>query len=158
MTRRSPLKFIALAVVLLLLSSTPIHSQTAQSLPPDTADMKYLLVERSFSDDISSIYVSEQQNGIAVQLSGGSSPTGGPSNPHQTPLKDLGIQIWVLCSDGTALAQKPRSGVAFSLANGGWSTDMMQFVFENAPPDKIAAVVLRINGKLFVRRLGAPSK
>jgi hypothetical protein len=152
------MRFITLVILTLILLVTPLHSQTAQPLPASTADMTYLLAERGFSDDISSLYVSEQQDRIVVQLSGGSSRTGGPSNPQWTPLKDLGIQVWVLRADGTALAQRPHSGEAGSIANAGWSTDVMQFAFENAPSDKIAAVVLRVNGQLFVRPIQTPSR
>ena len=154
----------------------PYSLMTAQEAPNPN---RYLFHERPLTEDIRDLWVSEQLENtfyksdiISVDLTGVPFPddafckrTGVPgqnsvcgqylANPDKfarTHLRDLSIQIWVLKTDGTALAQKSKSGdVNGWICNGGECTDTMKFFFEHVPPSKIAALVIRVNGKLILR-------
>lgn len=145
---------LLLAGLILILNLPLLPSQSAPSAP-QAVPMQYLLVTRDVPGDITALYVTEQPDRIVVTLDGGSTPDGGavvtPNTPIPRPLKDLGIQAWVLRSDGTTLPQKSKGGG--SISNAGWTTDTMTLVFSHAAPADLAAVVVRADGKFFVREI-----
>jgi hypothetical protein len=174
MTRSVLRMMLIVAGIVLLLSSRSI----AQERPHPDRD---LLHERSLTKDIPDFSVGEVFNNtfykapiIQVSLVGGSFPdalcesTGiaGQNNvcgqylanpaSFGRHLKDLKIQVWVLKVDGTALTEKSRpGGQGILICNAGDCTDRMDFVFEHIAPSELAAVVIRVDGKLIVREIQA---
>jgi hypothetical protein len=157
---------------------SPSLRSIAQERPHPNRD---LLHERSLTKDIRDFSVGEVFNDtfykaaiIQVGFIGGSFPdalcdrTGVAeqnnvcgrylANPATfgRHLKDLKIQVWVLKVDGTALTEKSRPGTEGNLiCNAGACTDRMNFIFEHIASSELAAVVIRVDGKLVVRKIRA---
>lgn len=146
------LSIVALAIL-------GVRAQTAQPQAEAPAD-RTLLRERTVSEDVSALYVVEQLANqkyganVNVQLTGGSFPLSASTpNGWKPPrhLKDLGIHVWLLRSDGTALSQKDQFTGGFSA--GGWVTEFMDCVFQHVPHEELVGVVVQVDGKLFVREI-----
>jgi hypothetical protein len=132
-----------------------------QAAPPQTESTKHILFqESSLSQDIAHLVVSEQlsnsfYNGdtLVVELIGRGMPDDYIQlpgvKPPARPLGDLGIEVWLLRVDGTAL--KRMAKVLSATGNAGWITDSDMFVFEHIAPKELAGVVVRLDGMLFVR-------
>jgi hypothetical protein len=135
---------------LMLFSTLPLLSMR----PVPQLNPTFLLVARGVSGDIAGLYVKEQEDLISVQLDGATTSAYtiiSPTNPLPRPLKDLAIQVWVLRMDGTTLGQTDRGNAG--ICNAGACTDSMEFSFEHAAPKELAGVVVRVDGKLFVREI-----
>jgi hypothetical protein len=175
MTRSVLRMMLIVAGILLLPSSRSI----AQERPHSD---RGLLHERSLTKDIPDFSVGEVFNNtfykapiIQVGFVGGSFPDalcnrtgvagqnnvcgqylGNPAS-FVRHLKDLKIQVWVLKVDGTALTEKSRPGTESPhlICNAGDCTERMDFIFEHIAPSELAAVVIRVDGKLIVREIQA---
>ncbi len=147
----------------------------AQTAPPSS---QILFHERSLSNDVTDFFVTEQLDNafhkadiIGVQIQGRPIPQcdgrgvpgannvcgqylANPANFEGPGLKDLKIQAWVLKVDGTTLAQK-ASPIDSTICMSGECTENMMFAFEHVPPDQLAGVVVRVDGKLLVRDIQA---
>jgi hypothetical protein len=134
-----------LAVGLLLSAIAPAAPAAAQ------ADVIRLLDE-PLAGGVS-VRVTQAPSGIGVAISRG------PLSRGETtpPFADMAVQAWVLTADGSALglAQRPYgqpiSVWSGRLRGGGRVLSHRTFVFEHANPRDLAAVVVSLDGVLFVR-------
>jgi hypothetical protein len=111
---------------------------------------RYLLHENHVSDEIADLSVFEQvvATGLpamkSVELDG---------DVHQSrnlkPLSAMRIQVWLLRTDGTALAQS-QAPVSIGSATG---VNTMRFTFAPVPAKEVAGVVVSEDGTLFVRAI-----
>lgn len=142
-----------------LLAMLSILAACLQAVPPQAQPTQRILFqESSLSQDIAHLVVSEQlsSNGdiLVVELIGPGMPDDYIQlpgfKPPTRPLGDLGIEVWLLRVDGTALKQR-ANGVPSVTGNAGSISKREMFVFEHIAPKELAGVVVRLDGKLFVR-------
>ena len=134
-----------LAVGLLLSAIAPATPAAAQ------ADVIRLLDE-ALAGGVS-VRVTQAPGGIGVDVSRG------PLSRGETtpPFADMAVQTWVLTVDGSALglAQRPYdqpiSVWSGRLRGGRRVLSHRTFVFEHANPRDLAAVVVSLDGVLFIR-------
>jgi hypothetical protein len=129
-----------LAIGLLLAGMSPTWPLLAQST-------EVWLIQNEPLQDKVGVRVLSQPEQIVVYVDR-------PAPPDGTALPEIAIQAWVLRSDGTAVprsrpAQKVMSWGRRSPSGGTtWSTT---FSFAPASPKDLAAVVVSLDGVLFVR-------
>lgn len=132
MTRR-------LAVGLLLVAAMPAGRVAAQ------AGQVWLIRDDALQDKIA-VSVAHQPEQVLVYVHRGSTPDG-------VVLPEMAIQAWLLKADGTALS-KYRPGqkiMTWGTQSNGWTTWSTIFNFERVNPRDLAAVVVSLDGTLFVR-------
>ena len=76
-------------------------------------------------------------------------------SPNPRRLLDMAIQVWLLASDGTALAQS-RKPEYVSAGNGGCKTNPAQFWIRATASDPMA-IAINIEGEMFIRKIPAHS-
>ena len=141
-------RWLAVGLVLGLVSATGAESQTLGL----SEQIVYLVRAEPLVDDISVSVVWDRTLGfVSVRVHKGSSEVeiiGG--HPPKTAV-DMAIQTWVLRSDGTALPRRPGEYPGFgtpSLRSAGWT---LTWAFRYPEPNELTAVVVRVDGALFVR-------
>jgi hypothetical protein len=136
------------------LGSLPVSpTQSAQ------AATRVLLAPAPLSDEITELTVTARPEFtdspayIEVLLQGQSIR---PGEVDPKPLTGMTLQVWLLRTDGTTLAQarKPIHVRGFA---PGLSTAEMLFAFPPIPLQELAGVVVSVNGKLYVREIKATS-
>jgi hypothetical protein len=126
-------------VVLLVLTTAPatraqVISAKVQIVP------EIQLIQAEPLDGPAFLWVSQQGGYVRVQVS----PTRARGGASVQTVADVALQVWVLTSDGTALARHDRSTLPLAYRMGGlW--------FDATEPTRLSAVVVSINGALFVR-------
>jgi len=70
-----------------------------------------------------------------------------------TPFENVTVQVWLLRHDGTAQSREKWSPGTLGLSNAGSVTEIMSFGFTRSPPQDLAAVVVSVNGEVFVRKI-----
>ena len=100
------------------------------------------------------VLVSVGHHAASIQVS----VTMGSTTQGTDPPK-MDIQAWVLKSDGTALGRNrtdhnPLTSAITRFGSSNWS---MTFAFSSAEPRELAAVVVSVNGALFVRPIPTTS-
>jgi hypothetical protein len=134
----------ALLVVLMALPSL-----AAQSSSPPIARPGF--VRWPLSDGIQAVTLMDQKQFLVVDLAGPSVPDFRGEKP--TRPSAMGLQVWVLRKDGTAVP--PRSAMRESAwgSMGGWATLSQELTFQHARFEDLAGVVVSVNGKLIVREM-----
>jgi hypothetical protein len=136
MTRR-------LALGLLLVATMPAGPAAAQS------GQVWLLQNDLLRDQIA-VGVAHQPEQVLVDVRRWSAPNG-------TPLPDMAIQAWILKSDGTALSRsRPEQKVmTWGRRSDAGTGTTWRSTFSFAPADQrdLAAVVVSVDGTLFVRAI-----
>lgn len=93
-----------------------------------------------------------QRNVTSLTLWVNGIPQSRPNEPDR--LAGLGLQVWLLRNDGTAVAaiEKPwldrGASISFGVVDNEY-TDSMLYDFARIPLNELAAVVIRANGKLY---------
>ena len=91
-----------------------------------------------------------QRNVTSLTLWVNGFPQSSPNEPDK--LAGLDLQVWLLRNDGTAVApiKKPslERGMEATFGDNGY-TDAMLYLFARIPLNKLAAVVIRAQGKLY---------
>jgi hypothetical protein len=129
------------AVVLTM--SAPSASNVQPEPTHDLLSVKHL------STEINLLRVLETPEILEVLLDGQSVKSG---EVFTRPLAGFTIQVWLLHTDGTALAQiyKPtHTGMGWA----GENTDMIAVAFDRVPKDQLAGVVVSVNGRLYARNI-----
>jgi hypothetical protein len=119
------------------------------------AATRVLLAPAPLSDEITALTVTARPEftdspaNIEVLLQGQSIH---PGEVDPKPLTGMTLQVWLLRTDGTTLAQvrKPINVRGFA---PGLSTAEILFAFPSVPPQELAGVVMSVNGKLYVREI-----
>ena len=132
-----------LAVGLLLVTTAPAGPVAAQNI-----ELWIPLIQNDRLQDQISLDVLYQQSQVSVHVFRRSTPEG-PSLPA------IAIQAWVLKSDGTVLRRRdPTKPTRSDGTNSQSSTDWVTVLpFEPARVEDLAAVVVSVDGALFVRRI-----
>ena len=99
---------------------------------------------------LGSVLMSEQPTLYLVQVPVRSVPWG--EKRTKPNVKELGLQVWLLKKDGTAIPQKNLGVVEIGTA--GAPTSYMIYNFEKVPTNQLAAIVLRAKGELYCRQIG----
>ena len=133
-----------LAVGLLVVAMSPARPLAAQSPVAPLIDEPLLAGTR--------LRVSSQRAGITIDI--GTDTAGRPEAPSS--LDGVNIQVWVLKADGTALprrrpGEEPIRVSSMAVRNGQTYSQRLLFGFEPANPLDLDAVVVSVDGVLFVR-------
>jgi len=123
----------------------------AQSAGQPTSANRWLLQAKTISKDISGLFVQDTGGSLVVQVAGKSFPDN--VQPFK-PFENVRVQVWLLRQDGTAQPQAnnnpPRT---MGISNAGSVTEIMSFGFTRSSPQGLAAVVVSVNGEMFVRKI-----
>src|SRR5262245_32249478 len=125
-------------------------SSHAQSPGQARSANHWLLATKATSKDISGLFVQDTGGSFVVQVSGKSFPD------HVQPFKpfeNVTVQVWLLRHDGTAQPLGKRPPGTFGISNAGSVTEIMSFGFTRSSPQDLAAVVVSVNGEMFVRKI-----
>jgi hypothetical protein len=117
-----------------------------QTSPP-ALQTRTLLRAGPLSDEISMLSVNETPADIGVRVDGG---WWRDDEMIQRAVSGMTIQVWLLSTDGRALAQKAKP---INVQYAGSLFDSMIFSFEHVPTNELAGIVLGVNGKLYVREI-----
>jgi hypothetical protein len=101
------------------------------------------------------VLMSEQPTLYSVQL-----PIGGGSSFEKYPTPDvgsLGLQVWLLRTDGTAIPQHGKPDQV-GIGNAGWDNLYMIYTFDKGASSELAGIVVRAKGKLYCQEIGAERK
>jgi len=96
------------------------------------------------------VAMSDQPALYLVQL-----PVGGGSSFTNHPPPDvssLGLQVWLLKTDGTAVHPRGKPS-RIGIGNAGWDTDYMIYTFNKVPSNELAGIILQVKGKLYSREI-----
>jgi hypothetical protein len=109
----------------------------------------WLIQNEPLQDDVG-LRVLSQPEQIVVYIDRG-------ATPQDAALPERTIQAWVLRSDGTALPRyRPGQKVmTWGTSSNGWTTWSTIFLFGPADHGDLAAVVVNLDGALFVRPIHA---
>jgi hypothetical protein len=131
-----------LAVGLLLVATAPAGRAAAQS------DQVWLIQDELLRDN-TAVGVAHQPDRVVVDVRRWSSPG--------APLSDMPIEAWVLTSNGTALPRlRPEQKVlTWGKRSEAGTGTTWRSTFSFAPADQrdLAAVVVSLDGALFVRSI-----
>ena len=123
----------------------------AQSAGQPTSANRWLLQAKTISKDISGLFVQDTGGSLVVQVSGKSFPDN--VQPFK-PFENVTVQVWLLRHDGTAQPREKWPPGTLGLSNAGSVTEIMSFGFTRSSPQDLAAVVVSVNGEMFVRKIG----
>ena len=125
-------------LIALLLVTVPFSPQQPKGQGPPN-----VLLQTAFGDDLS-LVVNQSFLNISVSL------YGKPSQPKL--LTERRVEVWLLRQDGSSVKQLSRS-VSDGISRPGLAPrpDFATFVFELTPSTELDGVVIRVDGKLFVR-------
>ena len=135
-----------LAVGLLLVATSPALPVVAQSAVVP-------LVEQPLVAGLH-VRVFNRSDGVSVDVS--TDP--GQSSQALQSFAETNVQVWVLKADGTALprrrpGEEPIRVSSRAVRNGQTYSQRLLFGFETADPRALDAVVVSLDGVLFVRRI-----
>lgn len=102
------------------------------------------------------ILVSEQPQFYSVQVPVGSYRTDRKWAPPD--LAGLGLQVWLLRADGTAIPQREKPSLVMLGEIGNRGTDYMVYTFQRDPANDLAGIVMRVKGKLYSREIAGEGK
>jgi hypothetical protein len=125
-----------IAIAALLVATSPTGPLVAQS-------KEVWLIQNEPLQDKIGVRVLYQPEQIVVYVGRG-------STQDRTEPPEMTIQAWVLRSDGTALPRY-RPGQKVMTWGNGWTTWSTVFNFAPAKAQDLAAVVVSLDGALFVR-------
>ena len=123
-----------LAIGLLLVALSPTGPLVTQSTEV------WLIQNESLQDQVG-VRVLSQPEQMLVYVDRAAAPDG-------TASPEMAIQTWLLTSDGTALSRHRPEEKRMTWGNGRTNTI---FAFEPVNPRDLAAVVVSLDGTLFVR-------
>jgi hypothetical protein len=134
---------------LLLLPS--LHSILAQQPSPSPEQPISRKLAIKVPGKISSVTLSIQKSVCLVQLE---SPgfLGGEPEP-----KNPASQVWLLKADGTAIPQSSKPNT-ITISNGGAVTPCIIYTFPRSAATDALAVVVSVEGQLFVEALASKPK
>ena len=130
----------------------------ASALPAGAQAPAAPLLEAALMDGIN-VRVLHRPAGIGVDVY--TAPR--PDNQASSPLSGTVVQAWVLKPDGTALA-RPSGALRDPLRirsvgrSGRFGGERLMFSFDPADREDIAAVIVSLDGVLFVRSIPASSR
>jgi hypothetical protein len=107
-------------------------------------------IEWSLSSVIQVLTLMDQGTFLRMELAG-RSMSGFRGQPAPADLE--GLQVWLLKNDGTAVRQRSPIRRAASSTAASWATHTEEVIFEHAPFQDLAALVLRAEGKLIIREI-----
>ena len=122
----------------------------AHSATQSTSATHLLLQVNTISKDISQLMVQDTGGSFVVQLYGKSFPDN--LQPFK-PFENVTVQAWLLRHDGTAQPREKWPPGTLGLSNAGSQTEIMLFGFTRSSPQDLAAVVVSVNGEMFVRKI-----
>jgi hypothetical protein len=142
-----------LLIAVLALATLPSPSGQQVPEPPG----RVLLAPAPLSEEITALSVIERPADASSPayievLLNGQSVRHGETRPK--PLSGMAIQTWLLCRDGTVVAQGSKPEFV-SLITVDGITDEMSFGFVPVSPNELAGVVVSVNGKMYVREIKA---
>jgi hypothetical protein len=116
------------------------------------------LLEATLMEGIA-VRVSHRPAGIGVEVH--TWPR--PESQASSPLSEAVVQAWVLKPDGTAVAKRSGSlpdpvRVRSYGGTGRFWGERLMFSFDAADRQDISAVVVSLDGVLFVRSIGQPAE
>ena len=93
----------------------------------------------------------EHSSNFSLQVPIGSRKNGGklPMSNSRT----LDLQVWLLKTDGTSIAQSAKPSVGTIGSIGDYSTDYMFYQFPKVPVNELSGVVVSVNGKLYCHEI-----
>lgn len=135
-----------LAVGLLVVATSPALPVAAQSAVAP-------LMEEPLVAGLH-VRVFNRSNGVSVDVG----TDRGQSSQALQSFAETNVQVWVLKSDGTALprrrpGEEPIRVSTRAVRNGQTYQQRLLFGFETADPRGLDAVVVSVDGVLFVRRI-----
>jgi hypothetical protein len=142
------MKRIVATMIAVCALTTASHGQSAAR--PTSAN-HVLLQARTISKDVSSLNVQDTGGSFVVLLYGKSFPDN--VQPFK-PFDNVTVRAWLLRHDGTAQPREnDKPPATFGLGNAGSVTEIMSFGFARSSPRDLAAVVISVNGEMFVRAI-----
>ena len=137
----------SLFFALLLLVSQSVFAGTPAPAPGEAVISQRTLAIKAAAK-ISSVYWSVQRSVCMVQLDLPLFPKGEP-----TP-EPPSIQVWLLKSDGTAIAKinKPR---VVAIEKDDWERPTLDYLFPPTAAEDAVAVVVQVDGEFLVESLTA---
>ena len=115
---------------------------------------KHFVVDLKLPDSLGQLIVSEQSTLILVQV-----PVAGSNEKRPAPdASKLGLQVWLLRTDGTAILQRSGGAGPVGIGGGGVINWFVTFDFAKVPLSEISGIVLRKAGKLYCHELPVGQK
>jgi hypothetical protein len=141
---------------LLLLLLAPIIMLAGSSAPRGIPRVDF--GQKDGPDHLGALSVSRENGSIAVFISvaQGRAATPGATNAiAPVDLAALGLQVWLLKTDGSIVQQKTGPGSSASVITmNGFSTSYAVFTFADVPEADIVGIIFRHKGKLFSQPIG----
>jgi hypothetical protein len=113
---------------------------------------------RDGPDHLGSLVLSQQDASITVQIPVENrlqAPLGARETRPSPDVGKLGLQVWLLKSDGTVVPQQSADRGASFIAGAGAENWFVMFHFAKVPRGEITGIVLRKEGKLYSQDIAA---
>ena len=107
----------------------------------------------TISKDVSSLEVQDTGGSLVVLLYGKSFPDSVQLFKPFKPFENTTAEVWLLRHDGAAQPRLGNPPAKIGVGNAGSSTEIMSFDFARSSPKDLAAVVVSVNGEMFVRKV-----
>ena len=123
--------------------------------------IKNVGVDLKLPDGLGRLIISEQATLILVQVPVASRLQLPPGSNEKRPAPDaskLGLQVWLLRTDGTAILQRSGGAGLVGIGGGGVVNWFVTFDFAKVPLGEISGIVLRKAGKLYCHELPVGQK
>lgn len=147
---------VCVALVMCQPSDAQNTNKVAQALSKARqAAMEVKHIPLSINYGLGHVLMSEQPTLYSVQL-----PIGGGSSFEKYPTPDvdsLGLQVWLLRTDGTAIPQQGKPGEVV-IGAAGRDNVYMFYTFDKGASNELAGIVVRAKGKLYCEEIGAERK
>ena len=137
------------------------HSSDAQNTNRTTEvghvaeEIRNIDLKMDMPGGFGSVLISELPTSYLVRLP---VHNGIPVKEYSLPdLSGLGLQVWLLKTDGTSVPQRGKPRLA-GMQNAGWDSFDMIYAFDKVPSDELAGIVLRAKGKLYCQEIRTTEK
>jgi hypothetical protein len=147
---------VFLAFCLSILVCGPTDAKDPSNVPGLPSHFRHIDAKMDIAGGFGDVLMTEQPTFYSVQVPVGSARVDRKWTPPD--LTGIGLQVWLLRADGSAIPQLQKPSIAMIGNFGSYGTTYMVYGFERDPTNDVARIVIQVNGRLYSREIGAGRK